>query len=364
MGCTDCKDYLSMLGLQVVYDHYWKDANIPLIGVIELTYQCNFRCIHCYASNQHNHPYLPYEQITQLIDEMVESGTLILTFSGGDPLAHPDFSRIYKYVRKNGIFVEIFTNGALINDSIIDLFKEYPPMNIDITVYGASDETYRSVAGVKDGFKTVKHSIELLKANDIKFTLKTCVIKENMADLFAIKKYAEDLGVDYRYSFDIAPTIEGDTSVRKHMLLPKEIIDMERRDPKRVSQWAKQSLASIDDVPYYELPIFNCKTGKFTFCVSADGFLSGCIHDRSNLFDLGEGSFIEGWLLINKKIHEPLITPEYPCASCEYLPFCNTCPADSQREYGSPQIVNTNQCALAKLRYETFSRKEDISDGI
>lgn len=364
MGCTDCKDYLSILGLQAVYDHYWKDSNIPLIGVIELTYQCNFRCVHCYAKNLHNISYLSYEKITHLVNEMVDAGTLILTFSGGDPLAHPDFSKIYKYVREKGIFVEVFTNGALIDNSIIDLFMEYPPMNVDITIYGASEETYREVTGVKDCFKTVKNSIKLLKENGIKFTLKTCVIKENVADIFKIKQFAESLGVNYRYSFDIAPTIEGDISVRNHMLLPQEIIATEKGDPQRASQWAKQSLAKIGEVPYYELPIFNCKTGRFTFCISADSFLSGCIHDRSNRFNLNEGSFIEGWTFINKKIHEPMITPEYPCASCEYLPFCNTCPADSQREYGSPQIVNPNQCALAKLRYKTFSGKEEAVYGI
>lgn len=359
MSCTDCKDYLSFLGLQAIYNQYWKDKKIPLIGVIELTYQCNFRCVHCYATNHHNQPFLSYDQIVRIVDEMANAGTLILTLSGGDPLAHPDFIPIYKYVKQKGIFVEIFTNGTLIDNSIIELFLEYPPMNIDITIYGASEATYRQVTGVGNGFKMVMQAVNLLSENNIKFTLKTCVIRENMDDLPTIRAFAESLGVNYRYSFDIAPSIDGKISVRHHMLSPEEIVALEKADSKRVQQWSKQSLGEIDEVPYYELPIFNCKTGKFTFCINANGFLSGCIHDRSTLFNLNSGSFLKGWYYINEQIHKPVITPNYPCASCSYLPFCNTCPADSQREFGSPYIVNPNQCALAELRYNTFGRKED-----
>ena len=360
MSCEGGKDYFTLLGLQEVYDRFWKDMDIPLFGVIELTYQCNFRCVHCYADDQHEHPYFSKEELISLVDQMVQAGTLVLTLSGGDPLMHPDFEFIYRYIRKKGIFVEVFTNGSLITEEIITLFLEYPPINIDITVYGASDETYYKVTGLRNSYTATMNGIQLLKSNGIHFTLKTCIIKENAADLFKIKKFAKDLDIDYRYSFDIAPSIGGETYVRQHMLLPQEIVEIELSDFERAKQWASQKLAEIDEVPYYQLPIFNCKTGRFTFCVSASGLLSGCIHDRSNLYNLSEGDFLSGWKVINQMINEPKITPDYPCASCEYLPFCNTCPADCQREYGSPYCINPIQCALAKLRYKSFAREEDF----
>ena len=364
MSCEGGNNFLALLGLQEVYNRFWKDHNIPLFGVLELTYQCNFRCLHCYADDQHAQPNLSKEELITLVDQMVQAGTLVLTLSGGDPLMHPYFAFIYKYIRKKGIFVEVFTNGSLITEDIINLFLEYPPINIDITLYGASNETYSEVTGLIDGYTATMRGIQLLKASGIHFTLKTCVIRENVLDLFKIKEIAKDLGVDYRYSFDIAPSIGGKTYVRQHMLSPQEIVEIELLDPERTKQWASQKLAEIDEVPYYELPVFNCKTGRFTFCISASGLLSGCIHDRSNLYDLSSGDFLSGWKAINRMVHEPKITPDYSCASCEYLPFCNTCPADSQREYGSPYMTNPIQCALAKLRYKSFVGKEDSEHEI
>lgn len=360
MGCEECRNYLSELGLQEVYNRYWSKENIPLFGVLEITYHCNFRCVHCYAGDRHETPFLSRNQIISIVDELAQAGTLVLTLSGGDPLVHPDFKEIYRYIRKKGIFVEVFTNGALITPEIVALFEEYPPINVDITLYGASDDTYYKVTGSKNGYSAVVRAIDLLKEKKIHFTLKTCVICENVNDLSNIKKYAESIGIDYRYSFDIAPSIGGDNSTRQHMLSPEEIVECEKADPERAQQWSQQSLAEIDEVPYYELPIFNCKTGRFTFCVSADGNLSGCIHDRSNLVKLTPGSFIDCWKTVNQMIKEPLITPDYPCASCELLPFCNTCPADAQREFGSPTKVHAHQCALANLRYLTFAKKGGV----
>ena len=38
-----------------------------------------------------------------------------------------DFPDIYIYAKKLGMLITLYTNGSLINESIIELFKKYPP---------------------------------------------------------------------------------------------------------------------------------------------------------------------------------------------------------------------------------------------
>lgn len=357
MNCEEGLELIRVLDLQEVYDTHWKARKIPIIGTIEITYACNFRCVHCYADNKHSMCHLSFAKIVQLIDQMVDAGTFILTLSGGDPLMHPEFKQIYKYIKERGIFVEIFTNGSLITEDIINLFKEYPPINVDITLYGASEDTYMRVTGNKDGYWKTLQAIDMLRRADIHYTLKTSVMKENADDLPQIQAFAEKCGVNFRYSYQIAPTIEGDIYNYSHRLTPSEVVQREKHDEKRVAYWSAREKVLIADVPYGELPVYNCKTAKFTFCISADGFLSGCIHDRIHTFDLSKGSFIDGWNYINACIDSIKITKDFPCASCEFLPFCNTCPADAERQFHNINCVDSFNCELARLRYITFGKE-------
>ena len=357
MNCEESYSMLKELGLQEIYDLHWKSQRIPIIGTFEITYRCNFRCIHCYADGRHNESCMSYEEITRLVDEMADAGTFFLTLSGGDPLTHPDFARIYKYIRERGIFVEVFTNGTLITEEITQLFKEYPPVNVDITIYGSSNDTYWRVAGVKDGYSKMLRGLQRLKENNIHFTLKTSVLRENADDVPSIQDFARKNGVTFRYSYQVAPTIEGNTYNYSHRLSPCEIVEREAKDSERANFWRHKEKVVIDEVPYGELPIYNCKTAKFTFCISADGLLSGCIHDRVHTRDLKLESFTEAWQAVNDEIESILITKKFPCAACEYLPFCNTCPADAEREFKDINCVDPFNCELARLRCETFSER-------
>lgn len=99
----------------------------PLICTIELTTQCNFRCVHCYVSNKEYPVYLSKNDVISFVDNVVARGCLYIVFTGGDPLLHPDFSYIYTYVRAK-CNVIIFTNGYALNDKILNLFVSFPPL--------------------------------------------------------------------------------------------------------------------------------------------------------------------------------------------------------------------------------------------
>ena len=68
--------------------------NIPLYAHVELTYTCNFRCIHCYLHTNTDRKELSTKQIIQILDQLAEQGTLYLALTGGEILYRKDFYEI------------------------------------------------------------------------------------------------------------------------------------------------------------------------------------------------------------------------------------------------------------------------------
>ena len=92
---------------------------------IELLPSCNFRCVHCYLDENHgDNKLMTTKQIKNLIDKLYNAGLLMVFFSGGEVFLRSDLEEIYIYTRKKGILVEFYTNGSLIDDHWIEIFKE------------------------------------------------------------------------------------------------------------------------------------------------------------------------------------------------------------------------------------------------
>lgn len=126
------------------------ETRTPLSATFELTHRCNFRCVHCLLGDQnaisnHRHRELSTERVKAMLDEMVEAGTLFLAITGGDPMLRPDFTEIYVHAVQIGLLVTVFCNGSLVTDKIVQTFIKYPPRKVEITLYGATRETFESI---------------------------------------------------------------------------------------------------------------------------------------------------------------------------------------------------------------------------
>ncbi len=47
----------------------------------------------------------------------------------------------------------VFTNATLIDERIVRLFEELPPQLVEVTLYGASEEVYERVTGVRGSYR-------------------------------------------------------------------------------------------------------------------------------------------------------------------------------------------------------------------
>ena len=88
--------------------------------VVEPTNACNLRCRHCTAQNAPGKKgYMDYGMFVKLLDENPQLTSMILT-RNGEPFLHPQIFKMIEYAKRRGIYVIAYTNGALLDDRIIE----------------------------------------------------------------------------------------------------------------------------------------------------------------------------------------------------------------------------------------------------
>ena len=128
---------------------------IPLSGSFELTARCNFDCRMCYIHRRSRDcEALMGEKNADwwvtLAKQAKEHGTLLLLLTGGEPLLRRDFDEIYTACKSLGLLTSVNTNGVLLDEDKLRLLREYPPQRVNISLYGASPETYGRLCGDPD----------------------------------------------------------------------------------------------------------------------------------------------------------------------------------------------------------------------
>jgi MoaA/NifB/PqqE/SkfB family radical SAM enzyme len=113
-----------------------RDSIAPLSFWLELTSRCNNNCRHCYGNlpsvdSAVKEKEITLEEIEQIADEAASMGCLGVLMTGGEPMIREDFFDIYRYLKKKGLLITIFTNGTQITEEHIALFKSSPPWKID-----------------------------------------------------------------------------------------------------------------------------------------------------------------------------------------------------------------------------------------
>ena len=349
-----------------------QNQRMPLGFELELTARCNINCRHCYinlpaADFTVQSKELSYLQIKRYIDQAASLGVMWCLLTGGEPLLRKDFCAIYRYLCKKGIFVQVFTNATLISQIHIELFKKNMPRDLEVTVYGATKETYEMVTRTPGAFAAFKRGIALLRTNKIPFRLKAVIMRSNLAEAEAIQNFCEKYTEDY-YRFDpfLQLRLDGDRhrneEIRSERLLPEEIVALEMRNAARKKALFNLSKTCVDLQAFPQGAreekrgnIFFCTAGKGSFAISYDGFFRIC----SSLctpqcdYELKKGSLREAY----QKHYYKIISlrsdnPDFlqKCASCPILFLCQWCPGRAFSETNALDGFTQYYCEVAHAR--------------
>lgn len=295
---------------------------------LEITNRCNCRCLHCYGAfgaptNEKIKNELSYEAWIRILDSIYEYGCNSIQLIGGEPLLHPRFRDLLYYAHNKGFeTIDVFTNGTLINPSIIDILKK-TGASVRVSLYGYDQLSHEQVTQVPGSFTRLDHALDLLRIAKIPTRIAVVLMKENQAYLDQIISYINSKGHSYT-GFDTV------RKVRHSIQFSHEVTD---KSIKMVRVLNRPSFCT-SCVDFYNNSQWNsCWYGKFA--ITAMGDIIPCIFARDKICgNLQYDSLKEikeklqfYWSINKDKI--------LVCCDCEYRYACDDCRPLAEGETGS-----------------------------
>lgn len=122
----------------------------PLLAQVVVTRRCNLACGYCNEYDDFSPP-VPTADLLARVDHLAMLKTASITFTGGEPLLHPELDRIIAAARAHRMIVTIITNGFRLTRAWIDRFNAagLQGMQISIDNLEPDEVSMKSLASVK-----------------------------------------------------------------------------------------------------------------------------------------------------------------------------------------------------------------------
>lgn len=330
-------------------------GRIPFSGGMDLTHRCNLRCVHCYL-NCGREPGrdagagdLPTATVKRILSEVADAGCLVFLFTGGEPLVRADFPELYLHAKRLGLLVTLFTNGTLIDDSMAGLLADWPPQQVEITLYGVTAATHDAITGVAGSFLRVRQGIECLRRAGVPLGLKTMLMRANLDEFEGMRDHAGSIGAPFRMDPSLFPRLNGDRSPVGQRVPAEVAVEKELSISGRREAWRKYLAGLRPAVGPAEL--YDCAAGLSYFHITAAGRLQPCLMTTDVGYDLVSGRFAEGWAALSPdRWCEGLDGGSLACRTCADRGLCDSCPSFFYMENGSKLRYSEYQCEIARAR--------------
>jgi len=363
--------------IRLPYFALWEkigEKRIPFSFELEVTARCNNNCRHCYINLPPGdetalRDELTLDEIGNIADQAVSLGTLWCVITGGEPLLRKDFIELYRLLKSKGLLVSVFTNACLVTDKHVELFRNYPPRDIEITVYGVSEETYEKVTGIPGSYAAFRRGLTLLLEGGIKVDLKTMALRSNVHELPAIARFCRERTKNF-FRFDpmlhlrYDGNAERNDEIRAERLSAEEILALDEADPKRSVALEKKCSTREIAISSQDLTdrLFQCSAGSNSFAVSYNGLFHPCssLRHPDCLFDLRRGSLAEAWFDFTPRTLAQTTTSSgflEKCRLCPLMNLCQWCPAHAYLECGRMDEWCEYFCRTAHARARAFGLK-------
>lgn len=117
------------------------DRDHPLLAHLIPIRRCNLACAYCNEYDAVSGP-VPLDLMLRRVDLLAGLGTSAVTFSGGEPLLHPELDALVARARHHGMLVTLITNGYRLSPQVIGSLNDAGLDHLQISVDNVEpDET-------------------------------------------------------------------------------------------------------------------------------------------------------------------------------------------------------------------------------
>lgn len=312
---------------------YSKAYDKERIGLVVVPYTgCNFACPYCFEEKKN-----PQRMSEKVEDEIIlfllghkSAKSVNITWYGGEPLlAFKNIKSLYTKIKENTPLSigrhSIVTNGYLINDEVLNFFKETNLNHMQITLDGlkAQHDSTRFLKNSKEGtYDRIMENIAkvLEELPNCSLSIRININKKNQHDFYVLHSYLKEL---YK-------------SKRIH-IYPGFI----REENKDRNSLCYQSFDADEIVPFYEeikneggnVNFFPYKSAKGCMIHKLNSYIIGPEGEFYKCWnDVGDATKIIGYIDKDELINKPLLyrymneTSPFDndeCKDCLLFPVCS-----------------------------------------
>jgi MoaA/NifB/PqqE/SkfB family radical SAM enzyme len=167
-----------------------------------ITHRCNFHCQYCgYAGNHDPGNEMDTAQWRAALESLRRFlGRYTIQISGGEPLLRRDLLELVAFCHDRGIGWGLITNGSLIDHERAEAIVRARPVNIDISVDGATVATHDDIRGFPGALDRITRAIDVLtsarerKRCSFPIRIKATVHRRNLRHLPDLVRWVQAVG--------------------------------------------------------------------------------------------------------------------------------------------------------------------------
>jgi len=174
----------------------------PLYVAWQITNECNLACLHCIEESGPGKAFkdeLDRESALAVVDQLMDHEVPYLSFSGGEPMLHPNFFEMVERVTSRGSQLKIETNGHYLAPENCARLKELEVKAVQVSLDGATSATFGRMR-VRGEFDRTIEGIRNLVAAGVDVEVNFSPAAFNIHEAARIVDLAFELGAVSFYS--------------------------------------------------------------------------------------------------------------------------------------------------------------------
>jgi radical SAM protein with 4Fe4S-binding SPASM domain len=301
----------------------------PMHASIELTYQCNLRCQHCYAQcGSRRLETMSLENTHKLLDILESWGVTVIELTGGEPTINVGFVETLVHAMQLFDLVGIVTNGTHFSGEIADVIAASPKkVAVQVDLHGCSEEYVDWFTGGIGTFKKEKATIRELARLDTITRVAMVVAPKSLSQVRETASLAKSLGATV---FGISPVIpQGrgcDTSLLFSVKEYQTFIEMWNKLRQEFGNFIfhlEESPAAMATIPKH------CGAGARSVSITPSGEVKMCQMSSTKMLSFGNAFELPASEIFGNGLaaHIANLTPPNSdvCGACDKFGFCINC---------------------------------------
>ena len=168
---------------------------------IEFSRRCNFRCPYCYVPNSCSlEKELSPEEIHDAILQAKDLGANRIIILGGEPTIYPHFLDMIRFIRKQDLEIEMFTNGSGITPGFAKYLID-ENVRVVLKLNTRDEKLQDRLAGQTGAFKIINTALTNLKragypSEDGFLAVSTIICRQNLDELPDMWEWLRDQNIE------------------------------------------------------------------------------------------------------------------------------------------------------------------------